>query len=112
MASIRLRGPPIQPFFHKYMQVRGEFITAVGVTYGDAHIGPVADDDAVVGRMAIENLVQGFLNPINALSPPALLPNHQFRIRIGGSISAEVAIQLLDLIQTVAENTRNIEVGR
>ena len=117
MDSIRgLRGLPL--FFNMIMQVGNERITAVRVAYGDAQIRPVdgagvpTGDDAVVGQMAIENLVQGFLNPINPLSPPTLLPNDRFCIRIGGSIPARVAIQLLDLIQTVAEHTRHIEIPR
>ena len=60
---------------------------AVLVAYGDAQTRPVdgagvpTGDDAVVGQMAIENLVREFLNPINPLSPPHCFP-------MTGSVSA------------------------
>ena len=113
MASIR--GPSL--LFNMIMQVGNDRITAVRVAYGDAQMKPVdaagvPTGDAVVGQMAIENLVRGFLNPINPLSPPTLLPNDRFCIHIGGQIPPLFADQLLDLIQTVAEHTRHIEIPR
>ena len=78
MASIC--GPSL--LFNMIMQVGNERITAVGVAYDDAQMKSVdtagipTGDDAVVGQMAMENLVRGFLNPINALSPPTLLLNN------------------------------------
>ena len=114
MASIR----GFFNIFNMIMQVGNEHITAVRVAYGDGQMKPVdaagvpTVDHTVVEKSAIEKLVRRFLNPIDPLSPPTLLPNDRFRIRIGGSIAPLFADQLLDLIQTVAEHTRHIEIPR
>ena len=79
--------------FNMIMQVGNEHITAVRIAYGDGQMKPVdkagvpTGDDTVVGKKAIEKLVRRFLNPIDPLSPPMLLPNDRFRICIGGSIA-------------------------
>ena len=93
MASIRGLLPLL---FDMIMQIGNERITTVRVAYGDALMkavdatGVPTGDDTVVGQRAIENLVQGFLNPMNPPSPPTLLPNERFCICMGGSIPKEL----------------------
>ena len=62
LCILSIRGPSL--LFNMIMQVGNERITAVRVAYSDAQMKPVdaagvpTGDDAVVGQMAIENLVR------------------------------------------------------